>query len=597
MNSQVVINLYKKNMGESNPKKDQSDFKDSKAKSSRRRNSDEDLTRNRKDLSKKTPPKSEGNWRQSASYKSEELSKSESDSQKKSSPKHESKLFSDNEKTLKNKNIQETNSKVSPKLGAVKMSKNLNLKNTENKNLKKDSQPKISKLNDSEEDFNASFNIETKQQTKKKSEDSSFSSIEKTPSKTSNLDLNNNQDVSVKSEKAPETKHDGLEKTELNLDEFKRIALESQSNILCDTNWYFVDSNNKIQGPFNHEQMSNFFISGYLNMNLMVKRGIDENFLPLSLYVSNTGRIPFMSDTQLKQFQQLLQMQQIQLHQVQNFNILQTQLLNLEKAGMDTTSTQYLILLSKQLEQLQLKQKALIACGDTESIQVLNELAIQHDALCNQMNQIIKNFKQAQGFSDASALESNVLNVNPATLNTQVLYQLVNYLLVNLNGGMVDRNLLSQIEHFSRDKLIVLFEQLRKEEEKKRKMKEIQMKVKMKEEQRLLDEIRLRQQEEMKRLEEYRLKEEYRKELQRRKLEEVIKKQDEEKRNKKQIDEQKIVNLFQKKQEELNRNQLLGQTSYAEQNMVSQFPQNDLKGYLEKQVLEQVNNNYLLKFK
>ncbi|CAF0981129.1 unnamed protein product [Brachionus calyciflorus] len=554
VNSQLAINAYKKAQGELSPKKDitENSAKNSKEQTPKKKNFDEDLSRgsNRrdKDLTKKSSPKFESNWRNSK----EEGHKTDLDSKK--SPKKDSKNLLENDKNLSKTPISKPCLRIDS-LKDIKPIEN-NKKNSPNKkeNISKSSKPEWFDDKVSTDDLKEASFDDGKFLTPKK--DNKIKQEAKIDENNNLIDILNKQDTL---------------KSELNLGDINLGILE---NSFCDPNWYFVDSQNKIQGPFNDEQMSGFFMAGYFNANLMLKRGSDQNFLPLNFYMNSTGRVPFMNDDQIKQYQKLMQMQQIQLQQIQNFNILQNQLYQLEKAGLDTSNTQLLLLMSKQLEQLQLKQKALIASGDAESIVLLNDLAIQHDALCSQMNTIIRNVKQSQTME---TLEKNIQNVNPNVLSNQILYQLVNNLLVNQNG-LVDRNMLNQIKNLPRDKLIVLFEQLKKEEEKRRKTKEIQMKFKLKEEARLLEEMRLRQEIEMRRLEETRLKEEYRKELHRKKLEELIKKQEEDKKNKK-LDEQKIVDLFQKKQEELIRSQIFKSQSNLE---------NMSQAYLEKHALDQM---------
>ena len=45
--------------------------------------------------------------------------------------------------------------------------------------------------------------------------------------------------------------------------------------------WFYLDPQNQIQGAFSSEQMAGWFTAGYFNLNLMIKRGCDEKFLPL----------------------------------------------------------------------------------------------------------------------------------------------------------------------------------------------------------------------------------------------------------------------------------------------------------------------------
>ena len=45
--------------------------------------------------------------------------------------------------------------------------------------------------------------------------------------------------------------------------------------------WFYLDPQNQIQGSFTSEQMAGWFAAGYFPLNLMIKRGCDEKFLPL----------------------------------------------------------------------------------------------------------------------------------------------------------------------------------------------------------------------------------------------------------------------------------------------------------------------------
>ncbi len=45
--------------------------------------------------------------------------------------------------------------------------------------------------------------------------------------------------------------------------------------------WFYLDPQNQIQGSFSSEQMAGWFAAGYFTLNLMIKRGVDDKFLPL----------------------------------------------------------------------------------------------------------------------------------------------------------------------------------------------------------------------------------------------------------------------------------------------------------------------------
>lgn len=48
--------------------------------------------------------------------------------------------------------------------------------------------------------------------------------------------------------------------------------------------WFYLDPQNQIQGSFSSEQMAGWFAAGYFTLNLMIKRGCDDKFLPLGFY-------------------------------------------------------------------------------------------------------------------------------------------------------------------------------------------------------------------------------------------------------------------------------------------------------------------------
>ncbi len=45
--------------------------------------------------------------------------------------------------------------------------------------------------------------------------------------------------------------------------------------------WLYLDPQNQIQGTFTSEEMAGWFAAGYFTLNLMIRRGCDEQFLPL----------------------------------------------------------------------------------------------------------------------------------------------------------------------------------------------------------------------------------------------------------------------------------------------------------------------------
>jgi hypothetical protein len=48
--------------------------------------------------------------------------------------------------------------------------------------------------------------------------------------------------------------------------------------------WLYLDPQNQIQGTFTSEEMAGWFAAGYFTLNLMIRRGCDDQFLPLGKY-------------------------------------------------------------------------------------------------------------------------------------------------------------------------------------------------------------------------------------------------------------------------------------------------------------------------
>uniref|UniRef100_F6XTD4 GRB10 interacting GYF protein 2 n=1 Tax=Callithrix jacchus TaxID=9483 RepID=F6XTD4_CALJA len=57
--------------------------------------------------------------------------------------------------------------------------------------------------------------------------------------------------------------------------------------------WYYKDPQGEIQGPFNNQEMAEWFQAGYFTMSLLVKRACDESFQPLGDIMKMWGRVPF----------------------------------------------------------------------------------------------------------------------------------------------------------------------------------------------------------------------------------------------------------------------------------------------------------------
>uniref|UniRef100_A0A8C9ZXX4 GRB10 interacting GYF protein 2 n=1 Tax=Sander lucioperca TaxID=283035 RepID=A0A8C9ZXX4_SANLU len=57
--------------------------------------------------------------------------------------------------------------------------------------------------------------------------------------------------------------------------------------------WFYKDPQGEIQGPFNNQEMAEWFQAGYFTMSLLVKRGCDEVFQALGEIMKIWGRVPF----------------------------------------------------------------------------------------------------------------------------------------------------------------------------------------------------------------------------------------------------------------------------------------------------------------
>ncbi|KAK2900525.1 hypothetical protein Q8A67_008640 [Cirrhinus molitorella] len=93
--------------------------------------------------------------------------------------------------------------------------------------------------------------------------------------------------------------------------------------------WFYKDPQGEIQGPFNNQEMSEWFQAGYFTMTLQVKRGCDEMFQPLGEMIKLWGRVPFTpgptlppiqgdaDQERLKRQQELNALNMYQLQQIQ----------------------------------------------------------------------------------------------------------------------------------------------------------------------------------------------------------------------------------------------------------------------------------------
>ena len=349
--------------------------------------------------------------------------------------------------------------------------------------------------------------------------------------------------------------------------------------------WLYLDPQNQIQGPFSSEQMAGWLTAGYFSMNLMVKRDIDENFVPLGILARNLGRMPFSSppkNTPAQNSQQWSQDQIQMFLQTQflphNYNLLQAYYASQQKAGQNTNNLNQII---QQIKQIQLQQKAVYdslgTLGVNGVLNNLNELRNKQEALINQCN-LNSKMNQGDGFTgidpailDAALPKQSVWNEQPPRISPNLnptppssISPINNFgslnPLMNQGNMMAANHVSSSSEsHPIKDKIQALFEITKMEEEKRRKLeKEQQIKLKMEEEERRRQELKQQQQEVAKRTEEERLREEIRKEQQKKKLLEIIKVQEEEKKRNEEIkrkkeEEKKKAEELKKQKEEQKR--------------------------------------------
>ncbi|XP_016060140.1 PREDICTED: PERQ amino acid-rich with GYF domain-containing protein 2 isoform X2 [Miniopterus natalensis] len=134
--------------------------------------------------------------------------------------------------------------------------------------------------------------------------------------------------------------------------------------------WYYKDPQGEIQGPFNNQEMSEWFQAGYFTMSLLVKRACDESFQPLGDIMKMWGRVPFSSSPappphmgeldqeRLTRQQELTALYQMQHLQYQQFLIQQQYaqvLAQQQKAALSSQQQQQLALLLQQFQALKMR--------------------------------------------------------------------------------------------------------------------------------------------------------------------------------------------------------------------------------------------------
>lgn len=321
----------------------------------------------------------------------------------------------------------------------------------------------------------------------------------------------------------------------------------------------------------------------------------------------------------VQQMQVYQQMSQLQFFP-QNFALFRNEIIHQVSNNMNMS---HLGSTLAQLQQLQLQQKAaassVTTLGHNTVLSIMHDLRSQQETLINQFSNITNKL----GANDPSIVDPailgastsapsiitsnksqsiwgdipnrispqqqitppnsispiNNLNVNQlaamigidsATAAAIIAQQLGNTSSTNQLGQMLNDTLI-------KDKIQALFEQTKKDEERKRKMEEeYQVKLKQNddEKRRILEEMRIKEEEQKRLLNEERIREEMRKELQKKKLEEIIKMQEEEKRRADDLkrskeEEQKTKHVENKKKqqqkEDLKKVELLQQHQLMQQ--------------------------------
>ncbi|XP_051989276.1 GRB10-interacting GYF protein 2 isoform X3 [Xyrauchen texanus] len=132
--------------------------------------------------------------------------------------------------------------------------------------------------------------------------------------------------------------------------------------------WFYKDPQGEVQGPFNNQEMSEWFQAGYFTMTLQVKRGCDELFQPLGEIMKLWGRVPFtpgptlppmLGDAEKERLKRQQEMNALNMYQLQQM--------------------QYQYLLRQQYAQVLAQQKVLSSAPPPTQQQQLNLLL--HQAL------------------------------------------------------------------------------------------------------------------------------------------------------------------------------------------------------------------------
>ncbi|XP_063093170.1 GRB10-interacting GYF protein 2 isoform X2 [Cavia porcellus] len=310
--------------------------------------------------------------------------------------------------------------------------------------------------------------------------------------------------------------------------------------------WYYKDPQGEIQGPFNSQEMAEWFQAGYFTMSLLVKRACDESFQPLGDIMKMWGRVPFspgpappphmgeMDQERLTRQQELTALYQMQHLQYQQFLIQQQYaqvLAQQQKAASSSQQQQQLALLLQQFQALKMRisdQNMIpsvtrsVAVPDTGSIWELQPAASQPTV-----------------WEGSSVWDLPLDTTTPAPALEQ-LQQLEKAKAAKLEQERREAEMRAKREEEERKRQEELRRQqeeiLRRQQEEERKRREEEELARRKQEEALRrqreQEIALRQREEEERQQQEealrRLEERRREEEERRKQEELLRKQEEE---------------------------------------------------------------------
>ena len=74
------------------------------------------------------------------------------------------------------------------------------------------------------------------------------------------------------------------------------ISMTTNSNKSSDNDtWFYRDPQGTVQGPFSSNEMYDWFVNGYFNIDLLVRRGCDTSFKKLGDLYQACGRVPFLT--------------------------------------------------------------------------------------------------------------------------------------------------------------------------------------------------------------------------------------------------------------------------------------------------------------